>query len=145
MTKVTKQLIIRGMAAAALAVYFCACSDGAPAGSTSTRETFDFGWTFRYFGSASPEETAAGIYAPEGSQEGNPPSHAVDGRKETRWCASSGRPGQTLVLLPDPTKPIDKLCITWEKKDAQKVVIECKPLEKDGSKHADTYTRRIRG
>lgn len=140
MTKVTKQLIIRGMAAAALAVYFCACSDGAPAGSTSTRETFDFGWTFRYFGSASPEETAAGIYAPEGSQEGNPPSHAVDGRKETRWCASSGRPGQTLVLLPDPTKPIDKLCITWEKKDAQKVVIECKPLEKDGSKHADTYT-----
>ena len=139
MTKVTKQLL-RGLTAAMLAVHFCACGDETSAVPAGARETFDFGWTFRYFGSASPEEMAEGIYAPEGSQAGNPPSHAVDGKDETRWCAGSGRPGQTLVLLPDRTKPIDKLCITWEKKDPQKVEIECKLAENGGATRADTHT-----
>ncbi len=99
-------------------------------------ETFDFGWKFRYFGSVPPEDMAEGIYSPSGSQEDYPVNQAIDGNKDTRWCASSGRAGQTLVLLPKQ-KLIKELHIIWEKKDPQKVEIEYKLTDGVGS---ETHT-----
>ncbi len=110
-----------------------------PGGDMWGSESFDYGWTFRYFGTVPPEEVARGIYSPTGFQAGYPVSQAVDGNKDTRWCASSGRPRQTLVLLPKP-ESINGLHTIWEKKDAQKVEIEYKFTDGGGKNSTETHT-----
>lgn len=85
---------------------------------------FDFDWSFRYFGSMTPEDAAKGIFAPQGSQKGHPATDACDGDYQTRWCASNGKKGHSLVVLSDGKAPVKELRIHWEKKDAQKVEVD---------------------
>ena len=88
------------------------------------RECFDFGWSFRYFGPFSPDGAAVGIYAPEGSQAGNPATHAIDGDRGTRWCAPDAKAGHSLLLNLDGKTPLKELKIYWEKADRQEVEVE---------------------
>lgn len=77
------------------------------------RETFDFGWQFKYFGPEDPSE--AGMPASADSvQPGHAPSHAIDGNKETRWCAADSRPGHSLTIRTGVNTKIQTIGIDWE-------------------------------
>ena len=124
MNKIT-WLTMNGAAAAVMALQLSLCGDRAAADEpASTRETFDFGWSFKYFGPVAPEDAAQGVFAPGGSQKEHPAADAVDGNQQTRWCAPNGKSHHSLVLLTDARIPVRKLKIYWEKKDAQKVEVE---------------------
>lgn len=106
---------------------FAACfetGDSAACGSSPESTCFDFDWSFRYFGPISPEEASEGIYAPGGSQKGNPATHAIDGDMKTRWCAPNGQHGHSLILELDGKTPLKEMRIYWEKADEQKVEVE---------------------
>ncbi len=80
------------------------------------RETFDFGWTFKYFGTGNPAPARA-----SSTQGGHPAAHAIDGNMKTRWCASSGKQGQTLDITTGFTDKVKKVNIYWENDQPKKV------------------------
>lgn len=69
------------------------------------RETFDFGWKFKYFGQP---------VGASSSQSGHPAAHAIDGNPETRWCARNGKPGHWISVCPGTKTAVSKLVILWE-------------------------------
>lgn len=78
------------------------------------RETFDFGWMFKYFGPEDP--AAAGSPATAtASQPAHPAWHAVDGNPSTRWCAPNNLQGYELTVETGIAEPIKKIDILWEK------------------------------
>lgn len=92
------------------------------------RETFDFGWKFRYYGLGEPESISCPVMA-DSQQPGHPAVHAVDGNSQTRWCANTPQPGHFLRLMPDHTQKIARVDILWEKAAAKEVVVVFRPVE----------------
>jgi beta-galactosidase len=89
--------------------------------SAGTATPFNDGWRFARFGpmpdgSTLPEPGGPHLPVAASSEEpGHPPGHALDGSSITRWCASDGRPGQTLTI--DLGRPVALRSVTlqWEK------------------------------
>ncbi len=52
------------------------------------------------------------------TQNGHPPIHAIDGNRDTRWCADGGGYPQWLQLEFEKPQTIVELKIDWEKRDA---------------------------
>ncbi|MBQ7023834.1 MAG: DUF4982 domain-containing protein [Akkermansia sp.] len=77
------------------------------------RETFDFGWKFKYFGGFDPADAGSPTWS-SGYQGGHPASHAVDGNLETRWCAPNSNAGHKLVVAPGFEDPVKLFLIYWE-------------------------------
>lgn len=100
------------------------------------RSTFDFDWQFKYYGKINPLDAAKPVSA-DSSQPGNPPENAVDGNKNTRWCAADAHAGHQLILRlgGDRIKSVE---ILWENNRAKEPVIICTP---SGSK--STVTRKV--
>lgn len=82
--------------------------------SAGERETFDFGWKFKYFGGNDPADSGSPTWC-TGYQGGHPASHAVDGNMDTRWCAPNSETGHKLVIAPGFTDPVKLFFIYWEK------------------------------
>ncbi len=85
---------------------------GAMAVQAGERESFDFGWKFKYYGTGYPGPAKA-----SSTQGGHPALHAIDGDVNTRWCASSGAAGQKFEVntgFADQDK-IKDIIIIWEK------------------------------
>ncbi len=83
---------------------------GAAAAYAGERESFDFGWKFRYYGPGNPGPAKAST-----TQGGHPAMHAIDGDLKTRWCASSGAAGQTFEVNTGFKEPVAEIVIIWEK------------------------------
>lgn len=81
--------------------------------SAAQRETFDFGWKFKYFGAHDPAEEGSPAYS-DGHQGTHAASLAVDGNLMTRWCAPNQAPGHTFVVRPGFKDPVKLLVIYWE-------------------------------
>jgi len=77
------------------------------------RETFDFGWQFKYFGPGDPSELGSPASA-DSSQAGHAPSCAIDGNIDTRWCAADGKPGHALVIKTGVKTKVAAISIDWE-------------------------------
>ena len=97
------------------------------------RETFDFGWKFKYYGSGDPAEAGVPVYA-DSHQGTHPAAHAVDGDLMTRWCAKDQYEGHYLVIRPGFDDPVKMAVIYWEQRNnlTATVVID----------HGDSETRR---
>ncbi len=78
------------------------------------RESFDFGWKFRYMGSTVPVESNSPAKA-SACEAGNPASHAVDKNPATRWCAPDGTAGHFLQINTGTQKPVRTIVVVWEK------------------------------
>lgn len=81
--------------------------------SAGERETFDFGWRFKYFGAIAPDE-AGGAATADSFQPGHSPAHAIDGNKETRWCAANAKPGHRLDIKTGFDDKVESISIDWE-------------------------------
>lgn len=92
------------------------------------RETFDFGWKFRYYGLGEPSSIASPLMA-DGFRKGYPAALAMDGNPETYWCAMNERPGHFLRLLPDHAKKVSRLEILWENGMSKELVVVFRPVE----------------
>ena len=80
------------------------------------RESFDFGWKFKYCGSGSPAE--AGVPVSADSYQGtHPAAHAVDGNLMTRWCAKNSVPGHYLTISPGVNKAAKMAVVYWEQRN----------------------------
>lgn len=101
---------------------------GTSAAWAGERETFDFGWKFRYYGLGEPDSISSPIAA-DGCQPGHPADHAVDGDSETRWCAMNPHPGHFLRLMPDHTQKVSCVEILWETASAKDVVVVFRPVD----------------
>ena len=77
------------------------------------RESFDFGWKFKYFGGYDPADAGSPTWS-DGYQGGHPASHAVDGNMDTRWCAPDSKSGHRLVVAPGFDDPVKLFLIYWE-------------------------------
>ena len=87
------------------------------------RETFDFGWKFKYFGSFDPSN--AGIAtASTGHQGDHPEAYAVDNNMDTRWCAPNHKNGHIFIVSPGFKDPVKLFLIYWEKPNNFDVVIK---------------------
>ena len=87
------------------------------------RETFDFGWKFKYFGPGDPAD--AGIPVSTDSYQGeHPASHAVDGDLMTRWCAKNQGQGHHLMIRPGFSTPIKMAVVYWESRNNMKLTAE---------------------
>ncbi len=75
------------------------------------RESFDFGWKFRYFGS----EEASGPVKVSSSQPAHPGLHAIDGDINTRWCAANGKDGNSIEVKTGFKDKLRSMTIVWEK------------------------------
>ena len=78
------------------------------------RETFDFGWKFKYFGGFDPADAGSPTWC-SGYQGGHPASHAVDGNMDTRWCAPNSDASHKLVIAPGVKDAVKLFYIYWEK------------------------------
>ncbi len=85
------------------------------------RESFDFGWKFKYFGAGEPLPVKAST-----TQAGHPAAHAIDADLKTRWCASSGQPGQVFELKPNAGDAIEDITIVWENETPSDVSVSYK-------------------
>ncbi len=100
------------------------------------RESFDFGWKFKYYGAGNPGPASAST-----TQSGHPAIHAIDGDLKTRWCASSGVEGQVFEVNTGFKDKIQHIIITWEKDTPGEVIATYKSgeetitqtIEKDSS------------
>lgn len=92
------------------------------------RETFDFGWKFRYYGLGGPGSVSRPVMA-DSEQPGHPAEHAADGDPRTRWCAADAAPGHYLRLMPDHTQKTARVEILWEKADAKDAVVVFRPVK----------------
>ncbi len=100
------------------------------------RESFDFGWKFKYYGAGNPGPAKA-----SSTQSGHPAIHAIDGNVQTRWCASSGAEGQVFEINTGFQDKIEQIVITWENETPGKIHAVCRSgeetlttdIEEDGS------------
>ncbi len=76
--------------------------------SAGDRETFDFGWKFKYYG------TGDGPAKASSSQGWHPASHAIDGNTETRWCAANEKPGHSIAVQTGFDDKLKSVTIIWE-------------------------------
>ncbi len=88
------------------------------------RESFDFGWKFKYFGAGNPGPAKAST-----TQSGHPAIHAIDGDLKTRWCASSGAEGQTFEITTGFSNKIEKIVIIWESDTPGEIHATCRSGE----------------
>ncbi len=93
---------------------------GVAAAQAGERETFDFGWKFKYFGPNDPAEAGSPTWT-NGHQGGHPASNAVDGNLETRWCARDQKPGHKLAIAPGVRDKVKLFMIYWEKPNNFKI------------------------
>ncbi len=93
------------------------------ASHAATRESFDFGWKFKYMGESVPAEPAGPASAPA-SQEGHPPAMAVDGDKSTRWTAPNEKTGHSIKVNLNGAKKLHSIVIHWEKANSFDVTAE---------------------
>ncbi len=94
---------------------------GVTAAYAGDRETFDFGWKFKYFGSGDSGPAKASTV-----QGGNPASHAIDGNLNTRWCAKDEKPGHWIEVKTGFKDKIDRIVVTWENAQEKSAAIEYK-------------------
>lgn len=87
------------------------------------RETFDFGWKFRYFGPENPAEVGAPASATD-HQGNHPAAAAVDGDMMTRWCAADHRANKVLTVRTGFEAPVQMAVIYWEKVNNNDVSVE---------------------
>ncbi len=87
------------------------------------KETFDFGWKFRYFGPENPADVGSPTSASD-FQGNHPASAAVDGDLMTRWCAADPLPGKELVVRTGFDAPIKMVMIYWEQVNNCDVTVE---------------------
>lgn len=87
------------------------------------RESFDFGWKFKYFGEGEPGEANSPAQAPA-SQPGHAAAHAVDGNAATRWCAPDGKPGHSIEVTTGTRARVDSIVVLWEQANSFEVDIE---------------------
>ena len=80
------------------------------------RETFDFGWKFKYCGSGDPAEAGVPVYA-DSHQGTHSAAYAVDGDLMTRWCAKDQYDGHYLVIRPGFKDPVKMAVIYWEQRN----------------------------
>ncbi len=93
------------------------------------RETFDFGWTFKYYGSGKRATVRA-----SSEQQNNPATHAIDGNENTRWCANTEKPGQRLHIKPGTQEKIKTIIIIWENGQHKDLVARIRSGSKSASK-----------
>ena len=87
------------------------------------RETFDFGWKFKYFGAGEPAD--AGMPVSTSSNQGeHPAAHAVDGDLNTRWCAKNNAGGHHLIIRPGFDDPVRMAVIYWESRNDMLLKVE---------------------
>ena len=102
--------------------------------SAGERETFDFGWKFKYCGSGDPAE--AGVPVRTDSYQGtHPAAHAVDGDLMTRWCAKNSAPGHHLYIRPGFTDPVSMAVVYWELRNNMMLEVEID--------HGDSVQKRV--
>lgn len=92
------------------------------------RETFDFGWKFRYYGLGEPGSISRPVMA-DAMQPGHPAEYAADGDPQTCWRAPNPKPGHFLRLMPDPARETARVEILWEKEGAKDVIVVFRPVE----------------
>ena len=86
------------------------------------RESFDFGWKFKYFGPGDPAE--AGFPVITDSHQGtHAAAHAVDGDLVTRWCAKNQYENHYLCINPGFTEPVKMAVIYWEQRNNMRVKV----------------------
>lgn len=114
----------------------------------ATRESFDAGWKFARFGTladgtfrAEPGARASLITA-SSEEPGNPATQAVDGNRETRWCAAGDATNQWLVLDLGRREMLGGLRIVWEKATANPFSVE---LSDDKDLWREVVSRRAAG
>lgn len=87
------------------------------------RETFDFGWKFRYFGPENPADVGFPVTATD-HQGQHSPAAAVDGDLMTRWCAKDQDPGKVLTIRPGFKEPVKLVMVYWEQVNNCDVTLE---------------------
>ncbi len=97
------------------------------------RESFDFGWKFKYFGSGDPAEAGVPVYS-DSHQGNHPASHAVDGNLMTRWCAKNSGRGHHLLIRPGFDAPVKMAVVYWENRNNMRLDVELN--------HGDSVTKR---
>ena len=85
------------------------------------RETFDFGWQFKYFGPGDPDTAHLPVKA-DSCQNGHPAAHAIDGDSNTRWTAANSRPGHHLQIDLNGAQ-VGTMEILWENNQPKQVKI----------------------
>ncbi|MBQ3144298.1 MAG: DUF4982 domain-containing protein [Akkermansia sp.] len=105
---------------------------GVAAAQAGERETFDFDWKFKYFGSEDPAEAGSPTWC-NGYQGGHPASNAIDGKLDTRWCAPGPESGNVLEIAPGFTEPVKLFMVYWERPNYFDINIKvsCKDASKD--------------
>ncbi len=97
--------------------------------SAGERETFDFGWQFKYFGAGNPPRIS--MASASSSEDANPAANAIDGNEQTRWCAANGDQGHTLKVQLGGVRRIGSIEIIWENDKPKSVSL--KPFTKSKS------------
>lgn len=98
---------------------------GVTAASAGERETFDFGWKFKYFGPEDPAMLGSHATA-DNTQGGHSAALAVDGDLATRWCADDYHEGHYIELRPGITDRVKEVRIDWESPNEMMVHAEYK-------------------
>ncbi len=98
------------------------------------RETFDFGWKFKYCGSGDPAEAGVPVYA-DSHQGTHSAAYAVDGDLMTRWCAKDQYDGHYLVIRPGFKDPVKMAVIYWEHRNNLTAIVSID--------HGDSETQQI--
>ena len=98
------------------------------------RETFDFGWQFKYFGSNQPADENSPATA-SSSQHNNKPAFAIDGNTATRWCAANAKDGHWLNIELGKKCKLKSMNIVWENDNKKNATIKIngKQLKIDAS------------
>lgn len=91
------------------------------AGAVSSRTSFDADWKFGRFGKM-PDGShllepgaVKGMASASSFQPENPADHAIDGKKETRWCATSEAKNQWLLVDLGRGSRLSGVRVVWEK------------------------------
>ena len=111
------------MITAILSILGTSCS--ARDDAKSRRESFDFGWTFKYFGEGDPVEDASNVRADSTERaKGHLAVHAMDGDENTRWCAADGKPGHNLTVELSGRERVKSIDFYWENARRQELELE---------------------
>ena len=104
---------------------------GMSVASAGDRETFDFGWQFKYYGPESPEEYGSPAVA-DSQQSNHPAWYAVDGNMDTRWCAQNAKEGHQMMVRPGFKQPIKSVRLYWERPNDMELTLR---WQLDGKKY----------
>lgn len=96
---------------------------GMASASAGERESFDFGWKFRYFGPQDPADAGSPISA-DSYQGTHPAAHVIDGDLMTRWCAKDQKPDHWVFLRPEFKEPAREAVIYWESANEFHVTVD---------------------